>query len=199
MNKNAKGAIAVGAAVLLLLGGGGTFALWNTSSTLNAGSIDTGHLTASSFTGGWKDQNGDAFAPGTDFAVPGDVLTYTATSDIDAEGTNLRFTAFIDPASITSALSAGWTLVPGTTDVSIANVTGTFTTAAALGADYNPSGLPTDIDVISLTSPAATGTLTYTFQIAFGSNSTPGGDNAHHDSTSALNGLTMTVQQVFAH
>jgi len=45
MNRNAKGAIAVGAATLLLLGGGGTFALWNTSSTVEAGTVESGHLT----------------------------------------------------------------------------------------------------------------------------------------------------------
>lgn len=199
MNRNAKGAIAVGAATLLLLGGGGTFALWNTSSTVNAGTVESGHLTASPFTGSWVDQNGDAFAPATDSAVPGDVLTYTATSTISAEGQNLEFTAFIDPTTIQAALAAGWTLNPADIDVSVTTASGFTAAVAASGSDYSPAGLPTNIDVIGLSAPTATGTLTYSFKISFGSNSGAGVDNSTHDNTSVLDGLTLTVQQVFAH
>jgi len=57
MNRNAKGAIAVGAATLLLLGGGGTFALWNNSATVSAGTVESGHLTidTSATTDQWYD------------------------------------------------------------------------------------------------------------------------------------------------
>jgi len=44
MNKNLKGAIAVGAATILLLGGGGTLAVWNSSVNVAAGTISSGDL-----------------------------------------------------------------------------------------------------------------------------------------------------------
>jgi len=56
MNKNAKGAIAIGAAVLLLLGGGGTFALWNASIDSAAGQVVSGELSleeTAGATSGW--------------------------------------------------------------------------------------------------------------------------------------------------
>ena len=56
MNRNAKGAIAVGAATLLLLGGGGTFALWNASQQVAAGTVLSGELSLTNGTAaGWYD------------------------------------------------------------------------------------------------------------------------------------------------
>ncbi|HWK21120.1 MAG TPA: alternate-type signal peptide domain-containing protein [Microbacteriaceae bacterium] len=56
MNRNAKGAIAVGAATLLLLGGGGTFALWNASQEVAAGTVISGELSlVQGVEDGWYD------------------------------------------------------------------------------------------------------------------------------------------------
>ena len=44
MNKLVKGAVAGAAGIALLLGGAGTFALWNASTNVSTGSISTGTL-----------------------------------------------------------------------------------------------------------------------------------------------------------
>jgi alternate signal-mediated exported protein len=195
MNKNVKGGIALGAGLLLLIGGGGTFALWNATSEADAGTINTGHLTAAAFTGSWEDASGATFTPGTDFAVPGDELTYTATSAVSAEGTNLLFTAFIDDADIEAALAAGWVLDDFSVDVTGANFTAG---SAELGADYFPTSLPTNIDVFGLTSAAATGSIELSFTIIFGDSVDADVDNPTHDNSSVLDDLSVTIQQVFA-
>ncbi|MCL2514601.1 MAG: alternate-type signal peptide domain-containing protein, partial [Microbacteriaceae bacterium] len=80
MNKLFKGAVAGAAGVALLLGGAGTFALWNTdmpigdSQTITAGTL----AWANPGTGTWL-LNGQAVDPSTALLVPGDVLTYTVT------------------------------------------------------------------------------------------------------------------------
>lgn len=47
MNKNGKAAIAVGAAILLLLGGGGTLAVWNSTANVSGGTVYAGTLKIS--------------------------------------------------------------------------------------------------------------------------------------------------------
>lgn len=44
MNKATKGAVAAGAAGILLLGGAGTFALWEDNASITGGTVSTGHL-----------------------------------------------------------------------------------------------------------------------------------------------------------
>lgn len=95
MNKATKGAIAAGAAGILLLGGAGTFALWEDNATVDAAPISTGVLTLGVAGGTWTDvsdpQAPVAIANIADFAiVPGDTLTYTTTATITAEGDNLE-------------------------------------------------------------------------------------------------------------
>lgn len=91
MNKSTKGAIAAGAAAVLLLGGAGSLAYWNADGNLAGGSITAGELklTAAN-TGSWT-LNGSAV---TDIAavrvVPGDELVYTGTWTIVATGDNLQ-------------------------------------------------------------------------------------------------------------
>ena len=48
MNKLTKGAIATAAGIALLLGGAGTFALWNGQTTIAGGTISTGTLAIAS-------------------------------------------------------------------------------------------------------------------------------------------------------
>jgi spore coat-associated protein N len=106
MYKPLKGAIALGAAGLLLLGGAGTYALWSDSVTLDGGTINAGQLDlAVTSPGAWADVSTgtpvaiadiDAFP-----VVPGDVLTYSLSATLTAEGENLEATLAADPASIT--------------------------------------------------------------------------------------------------
>ncbi len=100
MNKKvAKGALAAVVAVLLLLGGAGSYALWSDSDSADAGQITAGTLDISLVgTGQWEDVSPGAINSGpiadinTFRIVPGDVLRYNANFRIGASGENLRAT-----------------------------------------------------------------------------------------------------------
>jgi spore coat-associated protein N len=107
MHKPLNGAIALGAAGLLLLGGAGTYALWSDSVDLEGGTIDSGRLEFVNTTAGvWRDVS-DSANPAiiptiADFLiVPGDVLTYTISTTLRAQGDNLEATIEADESSIT--------------------------------------------------------------------------------------------------
>jgi alternate signal-mediated exported protein len=114
MNKLTSGAIVGTLGIALLLGGAGTFAMWNQSTTANAGTVASGTLTiANSGTPTWKNVSADAVAGGTTIAniasykiVPGDTLEMTQTFTVAASGDNLKATLAFDPASITTATTA---------------------------------------------------------------------------------------------
>ncbi|WP_081371260.1 alternate-type signal peptide domain-containing protein [Rhodococcoides fascians] len=109
MNKATKGALAGGAAVVLLLGGAGSYALWSDTETIaGGGAISTGILKLEPVgVGTWTDISPSApVTPGDlDIAafnmVPGDVLAYDVTFRVDAEGDNLQATLIPNQASIT--------------------------------------------------------------------------------------------------
>jgi alternate signal-mediated exported protein len=141
MNKLVKGSIAGAAGIALLLGGAGTFALWNDSTTVAAAPITTGQLgivAATTPAATWTDTstgailNGTAIAEGTQKMVPGDSWTYTKRFVLTTEGKNLLADLVLDPS----------TLVVGT--VPAAEVTSSFsaTAVAATGAALltNPTG-----------------------------------------------------------
>jgi alternate signal-mediated exported protein len=94
MNKATKGAIAAGAAGILLLGGAGTFALWEDSKDIEAGTVSTGQLELDVPVGDWADVTSGSPAEITDITafklVPGDILTYTTTVTATATGDNLH-------------------------------------------------------------------------------------------------------------
>ena len=103
MKKLTKAAIAGAAGIALLLGGAGTLAYWNADATAAGGTITAGELTIVPVgAGAWTDANGPITI--ADFrAVPGDVLTYTATFDVTAVGDNLTATAALTGDSIAAA------------------------------------------------------------------------------------------------
>ncbi|WP_312180575.1 alternate-type signal peptide domain-containing protein [Arthrobacter sp.] len=86
MNKMAKGALATGVGVALLLGGGGTLAVWNQSASANAGTIVAGDLNLVAAKGVWTNAKGTIVDPASYKVVPGDVLTYTQTLDVTLVG-----------------------------------------------------------------------------------------------------------------
>lgn len=118
MNKNAKGAIAVGAATVLLLGGGGTLAVWNASDQVTGGSIYSGQLSLAggdTAEGTWYFYDG---GKGTDCAdsvladevpnpasytlVPGDNVIFCVDGlELSAQGGELYFTIGEDAGSVT--------------------------------------------------------------------------------------------------
>ncbi|MFP7759929.1 alternate-type signal peptide domain-containing protein [Marisediminicola sp. LYQ134] len=112
MNKLVKGSIAGAAGIALLLGGAGTFALWNSTETMNVGAVSAGTLTIDAAAAGtWKNVSSDAPAGGEAIAniadyriVPGDRLEFVQTVTIDATGDNLDATLTLVPTSISGAL-----------------------------------------------------------------------------------------------
>lgn len=92
MNKLTKGAIATAAGVILLMGGAGTLASWNSSSALGGSAISAGTLSVTPTGAGvWK-SNGSTITPANTRIVPGDTYTYTQTFTVAATGDNLLFT-----------------------------------------------------------------------------------------------------------
>jgi len=112
MNKLLKGSIAGAAGIALLLGGAGTFALWNDTAAASGGTVQSGNLSVVlNGTSAWKDISPDAatttWSPvvvGTtpaDRLVPGDTVTYTQKVDVTATGKNLKANLSFDPSTIT--------------------------------------------------------------------------------------------------
>lgn len=120
MNKLTKATIAGAAGIALLLGGAGSFALWSSSDTVDAGVIHSGVLTLNAPNdGSWSnvtpghaatDITADVQA-GTFKMVPGDVLQYTQDLNVTASGNDLTGTLTIDPSSI-GAYSLGLLVQP---------------------------------------------------------------------------------------
>lgn len=103
MNRVAKGAVAAGAAAVLLSGGAGTFALWSDQATIAGGTITSGFLSLDVTGAAWSDITTgapSAFDPAFDEIVPGDVIQYTANAVVDGDGKNLEATLLADTADI---------------------------------------------------------------------------------------------------
>lgn len=95
MNKFAKGSLAAGAGLVLLLGGAGTLAYWNDSAELTGGTINAGKLQLTE-AGSWTDG-----AP--EVLVPGDSVTYSSTLTLDAQGDNIEGTIALDKGALINA------------------------------------------------------------------------------------------------
>lgn len=141
MNKLTKATIAASVGIALLLGGAGTFATWNSSSTISGGTISAGTMTIgtpvqSGTTPFWTVAHlvsgGNTYGTPTSLtlspagaftvgnsgvgfvASPGDKLSYTASVPLTVNGTNLSATL----ALATGAISASNTATPA--DVALA-------------------------------------------------------------------------------
>src|SRR5699024_571516 len=91
-----KGALAAGAAALLLAGGAGTYAAWTSDGGDSAGgTVTTGRLAveqvpeSAEWTWQTAGREGDTFVPATDTLVPGDEIRFTSDYLLDIEGTNI--------------------------------------------------------------------------------------------------------------
>lgn len=82
MNKLAKGAVAGAAGIALLMGGAGTFALWNDTSTVSGTTISSGELSVATASPG-------AWSTAPELWVPGDTYTYTEVLTLSAVGDNI--------------------------------------------------------------------------------------------------------------
>jgi alternate signal-mediated exported protein len=111
MNKATKGAIAAGAAGILLLGGAGTFAVWSDTAAISAGNVSTGELSLAltGTAGAWTYAGGATTV--TEGIVPGDVITSTQEAVITASGDNIAGSFTVGtlagplPAGVTASIS----------------------------------------------------------------------------------------------
>lgn len=189
MNKLTKGAVAAAAGIALLLGGAGTFALWNDATVVSGGAISTGTLSiAKSGTASWVDGSattvgGTTFNPATQKLVPGDTVTLTQAVVISTTGKNLKANFTFNPTSITTdpALASAITTTLAATPVAA-------TGAATLTANGANTYLVTP-------GTAATTTINVTFTVTFKDTTT--GTTGQNISTGVdLSGLSFTLTQV---
>ncbi|MDO9380338.1 MAG: alternate-type signal peptide domain-containing protein [Nocardioidaceae bacterium] len=173
MKKSTKGAIAAGAAAVLLVGGAGSLAFWSDSEGVDGGTITSGRLTitpAGTPAPTWTDETTGTAIPdiGAFRIVPGDSLTYTADFVVEAVGDNLAATIEVDDDSITGSptllaettqsvqvLDGGAALTAITEaqdgDTVTAEVTFTFPYAAATNASQSTTAALQTVDLTGLT------------------------------------------------
>ena len=205
MNKLVKGSIAGAAGIALLLGGAGTFALWNDSVSAPAGTVSSGQLRIADSTtpgGGWTDVSSSGVQGGTALAttgtapnivvtpkiVPGDKWRYTRQIVLTTTGKNLLADLSFDPATITNGLPAG-------------EFTYTFTATpvAATGA-ATLAETATGSNVWRVTpGTAATTTVNVTLDISFTNITATGGNVlAGQNATINVSALKFNLAQVRA-
>lgn len=180
MKKATKGALAVGLGTVLLLGGGGTLAVWTETQPIGGTDLNAGHLNivtdvTNTGCGAWQLDSGEA-APLTyvsgDPLVPGDVLTRECNYTIEAVGNHLRATVGISAGNFSGADGDFGGML--TADVSGLQVGGVPATS-----------FTEDNDGDTLTA-----TVTVTFDAA--------ADNSTEDLATVLDALTLTATQVHA-
>jgi alternate signal-mediated exported protein len=89
INKSTKGALAASAAAVLLLGGAGSLAYWNSTQDVSGADIASGHLklTDPDCGAGWVLDGGTNYE--AQLLVPGDTLTKVCTFALDSSGAHL--------------------------------------------------------------------------------------------------------------
>lgn len=114
MHTTTKGAVAAGAAAVLLLGGAGSLAYWSDDATLNGGSVTSGSLSIDpvSCSDTWKYASGDAEDDDVvEGIVPGDSIFKICTFTIGAVGDHLSASPTVpDELDYTPPEGAGSTL-----------------------------------------------------------------------------------------
>ncbi|OZC47093.1 MULTISPECIES: alternate-type signal peptide domain-containing protein [Nocardiaceae] len=180
MNKATKGAIAAGAAAVLLLGGLGSYALWQDERTIAGGEINSGELQfVSNAPGAWTETtSGTAIGsdPSGFLIVPGDILTYSSSYTIESAGPNIRATLTADFDEVfaddTSDLAAA--LDP---EITVTGAGGTVTSG----------------QIVPLTLTAGSQVVNVTVKLTFDADTT---DLIAQNESVDLNAMTLTLDQV---
>lgn len=193
MNKLLKGAIAGAAGVALLLGGAGSFALWNSSASVSGGTVVAGDLSVvpDESIGTWVRMAGETSVAINDISayriVPGDVLVYTKAMTVAVTGTSLVATLGLSGASIAPTSSAN------AADVALANIlnANAVVTASGTGITAATDSVPaTPTYAIATGSTLVTTTVTITFP-----SDTSAVDNPAKTGSVLLDDVAVTLQQ----
>jgi len=184
MKKSTKGALASGAAAVLLLGGATSLAYWSDSATVDGGEFNSGHLSLDPVAGtgcdGWvldsgEDAPGVPYTPDMDL-VPGDVLTQSCEFTLNVSGEHMRGTVEATPATAPTGELAPYLDVA--TDGMTIN--GTPTASAEFTETNNGDLLGVDISV--------------TFDPTTGDDTTD--DTPSMDVSAVLDTITVTATQI---
>jgi alternate signal-mediated exported protein len=159
MNKIVSGAVAGAAGIVLLLGGAGSFALWNANATVAASSVSAGNLAlAADTTGVWTDITNPStpkvIDPATYRIVPGNVLQYKSALTVTATGDSLAADLTYNPLSISgdAALKAAVTTKLDVTSTDASITAGT----AANTFTVKPSTAASKVNVVlTVTFPSS--------------------------------------------
>lgn len=182
MNKIIKGSIAGAAGIALLLGGAGTFALWNSSTNVSLTSISSGELSLDASTpaaGAWYDiTKGPSTTPitaATYKIVPGASLEFRKVVNIKAVGDNLAANFAVAGGTVTSANSQ-------------AAKYQTSTKVNYGGTDYQTPA------VVPVTAGSTSALVTY--KLVFTAGTATPGDNTTQKDVLTLSDLAVTLTQV---
>ncbi|MBF4993000.1 alternate-type signal peptide domain-containing protein [Arthrobacter gandavensis] len=135
----AKGALATGVGVALLLGGGGTLAIWNDTANANTGNIVAGNMDINAGTAVWMKADGSVIENFASYRiVPGETLRFEQPVSISLTGDELKATLSPDYSKLSdgfrnqltysySIVQDGKVLNPGTVLTEDNNGTATVT------------------------------------------------------------------------
>jgi alternate signal-mediated exported protein len=151
MKKLITAAVAGTVGIALLLGGAGTFALWNTSTPITAQTVTAGHLTLAAGTGSWATSGGTAIPNIANYKIiPGQTIVYTTTLTVDAVGDGIK-------AQLTAPTLAG----TGTLDSIVTKTLQVTSTTATTTSGNNltfAAGTSTVNVKVTIAFPDVTGT-----------------------------------------
>ncbi|WP_186324374.1 alternate-type signal peptide domain-containing protein [Microbacterium paludicola] len=191
MHKTTKAVIAVGAATVLMLGGGGSLAYWQTSVSSSATTFQTGYMSMDTREREWS-VNGAPVADLSGYTiVPGDVIVYEETIRVEGEGTNLHLAADVAFGEMTAVH------YEHANEDKTAAMAGAIQPTYTLTGDNGATVYPTDEqDVFGVDLDTTIGDLhlTIVFAWPFG---TPGSDgNDTMDAKVTLDATGITLRQV---
>lgn len=178
MNKSTKGALAAGAAAVLLLGGAGSLAYWTASGSVAGGTLTSGSMSLSGITcGDWSYGGADTATPSTPVTaiVPGDEIVKSCTATLTLVGDHIGATI--------ATSSATW---QDPTNPLAAKLQVSATQTSPAGAVTDPGSTP----------------VAFTIDVKFpygGPVSSPdpttGADNTTQTQTAALNSIQVVAVQ----
>jgi alternate signal-mediated exported protein len=175
MNKLTKGAIAGAAGIALLLGGTGSFALWNATSSVSGGTITSGTLNMATVGSPvWTDTNTNTVIdPSTFRIVPGNTITVNQKITITGTGNDISATLTNNGAKLAGTLASSL---------------GTPTVVQTLTASDNT---PIAGDTVTVGKLPVTVNATVTFSFPFGTTA----DNTSQAKTATLSDVQFTLTQ----
>ncbi len=138
MKRSTKGALAAGAAAVLLAGGAGSLAYWTADDTLDGGSVTAGNMTLSDVAcdATWK-EGADTIT----LIVPGDTITKNCTGTLVLTGEHIGATVALDATSVATAEAAfnGEVDITASMTAPAASITtpGSYPVTVVLSADFD--------------------------------------------------------------